>query len=162
MPYLGSFRLEFQKTIVIFEIKTLDFAKFVFLVHTVNFGIGSGFSEGLRFAFSEDPSPLYKVCHNLNRKNMLGNKKFWISVTRLRSNKTIWNEKISLIDRDELIDIDAQSTRLQNLFFSNAMGHLKLEEHTYCKPLSESITDPLLQVIVNLRNHCCIKAFERV
>ena len=59
MPYLGIFRLEFQKTIVIFE--TPEFAN-----HTINSGIGSAFSKGLGSAFSEGPvpgsGPLYKVC----------------------------------------------------------------------------------------------------
>ena len=50
---LGKFRAEFQKTIVLFEINTLDFFKNGFFIHTVNFGmgppkrLGSAFSEGL-------------------------------------------------------------------------------------------------------------------
>ena len=66
MLYLGIFRLEFQKTIIIFEISTLKLVKNESLTHTVNFGIGSAFSKGLGSAFSEDPGlglgPLYKVC----------------------------------------------------------------------------------------------------
>ena len=46
MPYLGIFGLEFWKTIGIFEISTLRFVKSESLTHTVNFGIGSAFSEG--------------------------------------------------------------------------------------------------------------------
>ena len=37
MPYLGIFGLEFQKSIVIFEINTLEFVINYFLTHTVNF-----------------------------------------------------------------------------------------------------------------------------
>ena len=62
MPYLGIFGLEFQKTIVIFEISTLEFVKYESLTHTMNFGIGSAFSKGPGSAFSEGPGPLYKVC----------------------------------------------------------------------------------------------------
>ena len=66
MPYLGTFRLEFKKTIVIFEISTLIFVKDESLSHTVNVGIGSAFSKGQGSAFSDGPStgpgPLYKVC----------------------------------------------------------------------------------------------------
>ena len=68
MSYLGIFGLEFQKTIVIFEISTLEFVKNESLTHTKNFGIGSTFSKGLGSAFSEGPGPglglgpLYKVC----------------------------------------------------------------------------------------------------
>ena len=42
MLYLGTFGLEFEKTIVIPEISTLEFLKNEFLTHTVNFGMGSG------------------------------------------------------------------------------------------------------------------------
>ena len=62
MPYLEIFGLEFQKTIVIFEISTLEFVKYESLTHTMNFGIGSAFSKGPGSAFSEGPGPLYKVC----------------------------------------------------------------------------------------------------
>ena len=58
MPYLGIFGLEFQETIVIFEISTFRFVKNEFLTHTVNFGIGSTFSESA----GKGPGPLYKVC----------------------------------------------------------------------------------------------------
>ena len=63
MP-LGIFGLEFQKSIVIFEISALEFVKNESLTYTVNFGIGSAFSKGSRSAFSEGPGPgpLYKVC----------------------------------------------------------------------------------------------------
>ena len=66
MPYLGMFGIEFQKSIVIFEISTLEFVKNESFTHTMNFGIGSAFSKGLGSTFSEgpgtDPVSLYKVC----------------------------------------------------------------------------------------------------
>ena len=65
MSYLGIFGIEFYKTIVTFEIRTLKFVISVFLSHTVNYGIGSAFSKGPESAFSESPvsgpGPLYKV-----------------------------------------------------------------------------------------------------
>ena len=63
---LGIFGLEFEKTIVIFEIGTLKFVTSESSTHTVNFGIGSAFSKGPRSTFSEGPcpgpGPLCKVC----------------------------------------------------------------------------------------------------
>ena len=65
---LGIFGLEFEKTIVIFEISTLRFIISESLTHTVNFGIGSAFSKSPGSTFSKDPGlgpgpgPLYKVC----------------------------------------------------------------------------------------------------
>ena len=63
MSYLGIFRLELKKTLVIFEISTLEFLKNESLTHKVNFGIGSAFSKGSGSAFSGGPGPLHKVCH---------------------------------------------------------------------------------------------------
>ena len=51
--------LEFWKTIVIFEISTLEFVQNVFLTHAVNFGIGSYFSKGPGSIFCESSGPLY-------------------------------------------------------------------------------------------------------
>ena len=66
MFYVGVFRLQFQKTLVVFEISTLKFVKNDFLINTMNFGIGFAFSNGLRSPFSEGPGPgqrqLYKAC----------------------------------------------------------------------------------------------------
>ena len=56
MPYLVNFGLEVSKTIVIYEISTLEFVKNKFLVHEKNFGIRSAFSEVM------GPGPFDKVC----------------------------------------------------------------------------------------------------
>ena len=69
IAYLGLFGLELKKkkTIVIFEISTLEFLYNKSLTHAVTFGIGSPFSEGLGSAFSEGlgPAPLYKECFRI-------------------------------------------------------------------------------------------------
>ena len=63
---LGIYGLEIEKTIVIFEINKLKFAKNEFLTHTVNFDIGSTLSKGLGSTFFEGPGlapgPICKVC----------------------------------------------------------------------------------------------------
>ena len=45
MPDLGSFGLEFENDIVIFETNALEFVTNEFLTHAVNFGIGSLFQK---------------------------------------------------------------------------------------------------------------------
>ena len=61
----GYFWARISKTIVIFEISTLEFAKNESLTHTINFGIGSTFSKVAGSDFSEGSGPgpglLYKV-----------------------------------------------------------------------------------------------------
>ena len=64
LPYFGLFKLEFQKTIVIFETSTLRINKSEFLTIIVDFGVGFAFSKGPGSAFSEcsGPALLYEVC----------------------------------------------------------------------------------------------------
>ena len=54
---------------MIFEISTLEFVKNGSLTQTVNFSVGSAFSDDPGSAFSEGPGPspcsLYKVCHEV-------------------------------------------------------------------------------------------------
>ena len=57
MPYLGTFRSSFEKTIVIFDISTAESIKNEYLTIIVDFHIGSTFSKGPRSAFSKDPGP---------------------------------------------------------------------------------------------------------
>ena len=57
MPYSGIFGLEFQKTIAIFEISTLEFVKNELLTHTLYFGIGSAFCKNTGSTFSEGSAP---------------------------------------------------------------------------------------------------------
>ena len=95
MLYLSISELEFENTIVIFEISTLEFVCWQnfskkhaeiwdvkcliwvllglnlkkLLIYIVNFGIGFTFFKGPGSNFSEgpgpDPRPLYKVCRKL-------------------------------------------------------------------------------------------------
>ena len=58
ISYLGIFELKLENNIVMFEISTLKFLISESLTNTVNFGIGSAFSEGP----GSNPGPLYKVC----------------------------------------------------------------------------------------------------
>lgn len=85
---------------------------------------------------------------------MSGNIKFWKLVTRFHSDKILSDEKISIIDVDELIDTDIETCKFQNLSFSSAAIHLKLDKYASCEPISENITNPLLEGIVDFRNHC--------
>ena len=69
MPYFGIFDQKcltwlfldkkFKNTIVVFLISTLRIVENKSLTHTVNFGIGSAFSE----VPGPGPGLLYKVCH---------------------------------------------------------------------------------------------------
>ena len=78
MLYLGIFGLECSKTIVIFEISTLEFVNSKFLTHTVNFGTGCAFSKGP----FPSPSPLYKACQLSVKRSI---------INRVISTKTLYS-----------------------------------------------------------------------
>ena len=64
MPKFRIIGIEFQKTIVIFEIDTLEFGirqKWVFNSYS-EFSYRSAFTEGPGSTFSQGPCPFYKVC----------------------------------------------------------------------------------------------------
>ena len=67
MLYLGIFRLESSKNIVIFKINTFEFAKNELLTYAVSFSIGSTFSKCPGFICSQglDLGPVLRSLHFL-------------------------------------------------------------------------------------------------
>ena len=65
----GYFGLEFEKTLVLFEVSTLQFIKIEILTIIVHFDRELCFSKGPRSAFSESLSPdlrlLFEVCRQM-------------------------------------------------------------------------------------------------
>ena len=57
LPYFSLFRLEFLKTIVVFEISPFEFITNELWTHTRNFCIGSTFSKGPGSTFPGGPGP---------------------------------------------------------------------------------------------------------
>ena len=101
MPYLGNFGLELQKTIVIFDISTLEFVKNEHLTHAANFGIRSALFNDLMSAFLESlglgPCPLYKVCgiNNYCNKLPISTSKYSCSSSKLKFLSALLSEKRS-------------------------------------------------------------------
>ena len=66
----------------------------------------------------------------------------------LLSDKTKWNEKITLAENETVTAQDEQISKLLNLFFSNAVQNLKITKLSNTNPLSEKLFDPTLKAIL--------------
>ena len=62
---------------------------------------------------------------NLNEKDVADNKQFWTTVKPLLSDKVKSPEKITLVEREGIINEDGENAEIINTFFSNAIKNLK-------------------------------------
>ena len=99
---------------------------------------------------------------NPDEKDVTDNKIFWKTMKPFSSGKVTSTEKITLIERDEIIENNSDTTRVLNILFSSTVSNLKIPECTKCDPLSEFISDPVLKSIVKYRNHSSILKIGKV
>ena len=96
---------------------------------------------------------------NLNHKDIADNKKFWKTVKPLLSDKSKSNEKIVLLEDNEINEDKDNAGRL-NSFFSNAVKNLKIPEFSETNPLAENISHPIFKAILKHENHPSIIAIQ--
>ena len=65
--------------------------------------------------------------NNLDTKSITDNKKFWKTVKPLFSDKHFSNNKITLVEGDDIISADSEVAETFNNFFTNAAGNLNIE-----------------------------------
>ena len=75
------------------------------------------------------------------------------------SKKINSNERITLIENDEIIKTEKETAKFLNAFFSNIVQNL--QEYNVEDPICENINDPLLKAIVRYRNHPSIVAIKK-
>ena len=81
---------------------------------------------------------------NLNKKDVIHNKKFWKTAKPLFSDKAKSSEKVTLIHEDKVITTDDENAKILNSFFSNVVKHLKIPEFKDTDFSAESISHPAL------------------
>ena len=86
---------------------------------------------------------------DLNEKNLLDNKKFWKMVKPFFSDKCPLNEKIIIVENNEIIRNDKEVAEVLNTFLSNIVSNLNIPEY--------SVNDPF-----KYKNHPSIKTIEKV
>ena len=66
--------------------------------------------------------------NNLNEKKVCDNRKFWKVVKPLLSNKVVSNEKITLVEGEEIVKTDQTNGKVLNNFFSNIAKNLEIPQ----------------------------------
>ena len=92
---------------------------------------------------------------------MCDNKKFWGVVKPLLSNKVVYNERITLIEDDKIIENDKNTAFILNEFFSNIITTLGIPQYNETEPVSHNIGDPLMKAIMKYRLHPSIVAIKK-
>ena len=91
----------------------------------------------------------------------MDNKQFWRTVKPLLSDKTKWNEKITLAEDETVTTQDEQNAKLLNIFFSNTVKNLKIPKLSNTNPLSEKHSDPTLkEILLKYKNRPSIAAIR--
>ena len=86
---------------------------------------------------------------NLNEKDIIDNKKFWQTVKPFLSEKLKSREKITLVEKEELVSSESDVAQCFNLFFSNIVKNLDIPKYV--------VRDMLH---LNLKNHPILMAIQ--
>ena len=82
-------------------------------------------------------------------------------VKPLLSNKVVYNERITLVEDDKIIENDKNTASILNEFFSNVITTLGIPQYNETKPVSHNIGGPLMKVIMKYRFHPSIVAIKK-
>ena len=69
------------------------------------------------------------------------------------SKKIKSNEKITLIENDEIIKTEERTAKVLNAFFLNIVQNLDIQQYNVDDSICENINDSLLKASVRYRNH---------
>ena len=92
-------------------------------------------------------------CGNLDPKKVADNRIFWRTVKPFLSNKSIENEKIILVEKEEILTNDSSVAKVLNNFFSNIVKTLGISDYMHSHPLAKEVNDPTLRTIMKYQNH---------
>ena len=100
---------------------------------------------------------------NLNEKNVCDNETFWKTVKPFLSDKIVSKEQITLVEIiSEIISEDRYVAQTLNSFFSNIATNLKIPASVDSNSNLENVTDPIIKLILQYRNHPNILAIGEV
>ena len=77
------------------------------------------------------------------------------------SKKIKSNERITLIENDEIIKTEKGTAKVLNVFFSKIVENLDNQQYNVDDLICENINDPLLRAIVRYRNHPSIVTIKK-
>ena len=91
---------------------------------------------------------------NLNEKDIIDNKKFWQTVKPFLSEKLKSREKITLVEKEELVSSESDVAQRFNQFFSNIVKNLDIPKYVVGDTLHLNLKKhPIFMAILKSRNH---------
>ena len=90
---------------------------------------------------------------SLNETILCDNEKFWGEVKPLLSNKVVYNERITLVEDDKIIENDKNTASILNGFSSNIVTTLAIPQYNEKEPVSHNIGDSLMKAIMKYSFH---------
>ena len=104
-----------------------------------------------------------KFYNNLNVNEILDNRTFWKHIKPLFSDKTQHKQKITLVDKNNIIEEDQEVAETFNKFFKNAVNNLDIKENCDLINNVVSIEDPVEKAIAKYSSHPSIlRIIEKV
>ena len=97
---------------------------------------------------------------NLDEKKLCDNKKFWSVVKPILSNKVVSNEKVTLIEDNNIVENDEKTATVFNNFFSNIIKNLGVPQYNEIDPVSQNLDNTLMKAIMKYRCYPSIIAIK--
>ena len=99
---------------------------------------------------------------SLNETHLCDYKKFWGVVKPLLSNNVVYNERITLVEDEKIIENDKNTASILNEFFFNIITTLGIPQYNETEPVSHNIGDPPIKAIMKYRFHHSIAAIKEI
>ena len=101
--------------------------------------------------------------NNLDTNLITDNRKFWKTVKPLFSEKHFSNNKITLLEGEEIISDDQEIAEIFNAYFANIVVNLDIADFVTCDYSYDPELDYIANIIVKFKNHPSILTIkERV
>ena len=90
---------------------------------------------------------------NLGPRKAADNRTFWRTVKPFLFNRSVENEKIILVEKEEILTKDNSVAKVLNNFFPNIVKTLGISDYMHSHPWAKEVNDPTLRAIMKYRNH---------
>ena len=102
-----------------------------------------------------------KYYHNLDDKVVLDNKKFWKQIKSSFSDDVICGQKITLVNNNDIVSVDAEQAEVFKTFFSEAVEKLDIKENTLLLHHEQQDLGKIGNIISKFKYHPSILEIQR-
>ena len=96
-----------------------------------------------------------------NETHLCDSKKFWGVVKPLLWNKVVYNERITIVGDDKIIENDKNAASILNEFFSDITTTPGIPQYNETELVNHNIDDSLMKAILKYRFHPSIVAIKK-